>query len=131
MIPAVDRLTHTILDWELTTERSVECLQARVDRLPQARRYYADGLEAYQEVVYAPGVHTVSIGKQDMDTVEGCHADVRHDIAVLARKTRAVTRSEASLRDTIRLFVAAYNRRQLHHVRFPHYRRAIGDFLSP
>ncbi len=115
----------------MTSERSSERIQALVDRLPQARRYYSDGLETYQDVVYFPGVHTVSIGKADTYTVESCNADLRHYIAVLARKTRCVTRSEASLRDTIRLFVAAYNRRQLHHFRYPHYPRAITEFVSP
>ena len=109
----------------------MECLQEFVDRLPQARRYYSDGLEAYQDVVYLPGTHTVSVGKRDTFSVEGGNADLRHYIAVLARKTRCVTRSEASLRDTIRLFVAAYNRRQLHHFRYPHYPRSIGQFVSP
>ena len=88
-------------------------------------------MEAYQDLVYAPGRHTVSIGKRDTYTVEGCNADLRHYIAVLARKSRCVTRSEASLRDTIRLFVAAYNRRQLHLFRYPHYPRSIGQFVSP
>ncbi len=78
-----------------------------------------------------PGIHTVRVGKQDTYTVEGCNADVRHSIAVLARTTRCVTRSEASVRDTIRLFVAAYNRRQLQHFRYPHYRRSIGECVSP
>ncbi len=75
--------------------------------------------------------HTVRVGKQDTYSVEGCNADLRQYIAVLARKTRCVTRSQASLRDTMRLFVDAYNRRQLHAFRYPHYRRPITEFVSP
>ena len=127
----MDRCTHTILDWELTSERTVECVQALVDRLPQARRYYSDGFEVYQDVVYAPGRHTVSKGKRDTYTVEGGNADLRHYVAVLARKTRCVTRALASLRDTLRLVIAAYNQRQLHNFRYPHYRRALTEFVSP
>ena len=79
-------MTHMIVGWDLTRERTVEQIQALVDRLPQARRYYSDGLEAYQDIVYVPGQHTISVGKRDTYTVEGCNADIRHYIAVLARK---------------------------------------------
>lgn len=124
-------MTHTILGWDLTTERSVDQIQALVDRIPQARAYYSDGLEAYQDVVYAPGRHTVSVGKRDTSTVEGCNADIRHSIAVLARKTRCVARSADSLRDTLRIVIAAYNRQQLHRFRYPTYRCSLSDFVSP
>lgn len=109
----------------------MECLQNIVDRLPQARRYYSDGFEGYKDVVYYPGRHTVSVGKRDTYTVEGCNADLRQYIAVLARKTRCVTRSIASLRDSIRLFVAAYNLQQLHRFRYPDYPCHLTEFLSP
>ena len=124
-------MTHTILDWELTQERSVDCLQCLVDRLPQARRYYSDGFEGYEDVVYYPGRHTLSVGKRDTYTVEGCNADLRHYVAVLARKTRCVTRSVASLRDSICLFVAAYNQQQLHRFRYPEYSFSLIDVVSP
>jgi len=124
-------MTHTIVGWELTKERTVEQIQTLVDRLPQARRYYSDGLETYQDIVYVPGQHTVSVGKRDTYTVEGCNADIRHYIAVLARKTRCVSRSADSLRDTLRIVIAAYNRQQLHRFRYPKYRRALSDFVSP
>lgn len=127
----MDRITHTILDWDLTTERSTDGLQTLVDRLPQARHYYSDGFAGYQDVVYYPGRHTVSIGKRDTYTVEGCNADLRHYIAVLARKTRCVTRSVASLRDTIRLVVAAYNQQQLHRFRFPSSPCSLTECVSP
>lgn len=109
----------------------MDCLQRLVDRLPQARRYYSDGFEGYQDVVYYPGRHSVSAGKRDTYTVEGCNAELRHYIAVLARKTRCVTRSIASLCDSIRLFVSAYNQQQLHRFRYPHYPCSLIDFVSP
>ena len=109
----------------------MDCLQRLVDRLPQARRYYSDGFEGYQDVVYYPGCHTVSVGKRDTYNVEGCNAELRHYIAVLARKTRCVTRSIASLCDSIRLFVSAYNQQQLHRFRYPHYPCSLTDFVSP
>lgn len=124
-------MTHTILGWELTTERTLETIQALVDRLPQARRYYSDGFETYQDVVYAPGRHTVSVGKRDTYTVEGCNAELRHYIAVLVRKTRCVCRSAESLRASLKLMVHAYNRQQLHRFRYPQYRRPLTDFVSP
>ena len=124
-------MTHTIVGWELTKERTVEQIQTLVDRLPQARRYYSDGLETYQDIVYVPGQHTVSVGKRDTYTVEGCNADIRHYIAVLARKTRCVARSADSLRDTLRIVIAAYNRQQLHRFRYPKYQRSLSEFLSP
>lgn len=127
----MDRITHTLVDWELTQQRTVDCLQRLVDRLPQARRYYSDGFEGYQDVVYYPGRHSVSVGKRDTYTVEGCNADLRHYIAVLARKTRCVTRSIQSLRESIRIFVAAYNQQQLRRFRYPQYSFSLIDFVSP
>jgi IS1 family transposase len=65
-----------IIGWELMAERTVERLQAFVDRLPHARWYYSDGFEVYHAIVY-PGQHRVSAGKRDTDRVEGGNADLR------------------------------------------------------
>ncbi len=114
----------------MLAERTAEHLQAFVDRLPQAPWYYSDGFEVYQTIVY-PGQHRVSEGKRDTYTVEGSNADLRHYVAALARKTRCFARSEASLRDTLKLVMTAYNRQQLHNFRYPTYRRSLVEFVAP
>ncbi len=126
----MDRITHMILGWDLVAERTVERLQAFVDRLPHAQWYYSDGFDVYQALVY-PGQHRVSVGKRDTYSVEGGNADLRHYIAALARKTRCFARSVASLRDTLKLVITAYNRQHLHNFRYPTYRRSLVEFVSP
>lgn len=102
-----------------------------MDRLPQARHYYSDGFEPYQDVVYYHGRHIVTVGKRYTYTVEGCNADIRHCVAALARKTRCITRSPASLRDSICLFVFAYNLHRRHRFRYPQYPCSLTEFVSP
>jgi IS1 family transposase len=66
-----------IVGWELLVERTVEHIQALVDRLPPAAWYYSDGFDGYHGIVY-PGQQRVSAGKRDTYTVEGSNADLRH-----------------------------------------------------
>lgn len=119
-----------IVGWELLVERTVEHIQAWLDRLPYAAWDYSDGFEVYQGIVYS-GQHRVSEGKRNTSTVEGSNADLRHYVAALARKTRCFARSVTSLHDTLKLVITAYNRQHLHNFRYPKYRRSLVEFVSP
>ncbi len=123
-------MTHMIVGWDLLRERTVEQMQAFVDRLPHAAWYYSDGFEVYSAIVY-PGQHRVSEGKRDTFTVEGGNADLRHYVAALARKTRSFARSVAALHDTLKVVITAYNRQQLHNFRYPRHRRSLIEFVAP
>ncbi|MBN8594841.1 MAG: IS1 family transposase [Anaerolineae bacterium] len=53
--------------------------------------------------------------------VEGDNAELRHYLARLARRSRCFSRCIQALRRAIKLFVFAWNRRQLYLARYPHY----------
>jgi insertion element IS1 protein InsB len=63
--------------------------------------------------------------------VEGVNADLRHYLARLRRKSRCFSRCIHALRRAVRLFVYAYNQRQLYRWRFPAYAAFPMDFVSP
>jgi hypothetical protein len=63
--------------------------------------------------------------------VEGVNAELRHDLARLVRKSRGCSRCLQALRPAIKLFVCAWNRRQLYHQRCPDYPAHLIDFVYP
>lgn len=88
-------------------------LQYAVEPLPQAKRYFSDGLRSYQQVTWPePGEHEVSVGKNDTYTIEGMNAQLRHYLARLRRKTRCFSKSLTALAEAVALFVYGWNRRQ-------------------
>jgi IS1 family transposase len=85
-----------------------------VERNPQAAQYYSDDFATYHTLVYYPGPHAVAPGKSQTYSVEADDAELRHDLARLARKSRCFTSALDALRRAVKLFVPAWNRRQLH-----------------
>ena len=64
----------------------------------------------YQDVVF-PGKHIFNIhNKNDTFTVEGGHADLRHYIPALARRSRCFPRKLENLQAVLAVFVRAHNR---------------------
>ena len=59
------------------------------------------------------------------------NAELRHYLARLARKSRCFSRCPYALECALRLFVFAFNSRQLHKQRFPNYAAHVMDFVSP
>jgi insertion element IS1 protein InsB len=113
------------------TERIFQTMQPILDRSPQAERYFSDALSVYETLVYFPGKHRSVADKSQTYSVEADNAELRHYLARLARKSRCFSRSLRALWRAIKLFVFAWNRRQLYRRAFPNYPAHVRDFVCP
>ena len=111
--------------------RTEDGLQAVVDSAPQASTYYSDGFATYANLVYGVATYTAVLDKSQTYTVEGGNADLRHYLARLGRKSRCFSRCIGALRRAIKLFVWAYNQRQLWQAQYPQYTKHVIDFVPP
>jgi len=127
----VDRHTGCILGWRVSDERTEELLQAMVDEAPQAKYYYSDLFATYRSLIYTPGVHTPMPDKSQTYRVEGDNAELRHYLARLGRRSRCFSRCIEALRRAVKLFVYAWNRRQIYHSQYPKYPCDVRDFVCP
>ena len=127
----VDRHTSCILAWRVAAQREEALLQAMVDEAPQAKFYYSDLFAIYRNVVYAPGRYTPMPDKSETYRVEGDNAELRHDLARLARRNRSFSRTLHARFRAVKLFVFTWNRRQIYHQRFPSYPAFVLDFVCP
>jgi IS1 family transposase len=127
----VDRTTHCFLSWQVATDRDQATIQSLVDAAPRATQYYSDAWSGYANVVYFPGQHLSLPNKTQTYSVEAGNAELRHYLARLARASRCFSRSLDALRAALKLFVFAWNRRQLAKHQHPQYRFAVADFLYP
>jgi IS1 family transposase len=100
-----------------------------VDEAPKAKRYYSDAFEAYEHLWYHWGAYEVSQGKTDTYSVEADNAELRHDLARLARRSRCFSRCPEALQAALKLFMYCFNRRQLHKQRFPNYSAHVFQFV--
>ncbi len=130
MITAVDRATRCIVGWDVVTERTTEIMQALLDRSVQAARYYSDDFSTYHTLIYDPGQHQAFSDKSQTYAVEGDNAELRHYLARLARASRCFSRSLQALWRAVKLFVFAWNRRQLFKQAYPQYAPALFEFVS-
>lgn len=110
-------------------QRTQEALQELVDEAPKAKRYYSDALEAYNRLWYHGGVYQVSQGKNDTYSVEADHAELRHYLARLGRRSRCFSRCPEALKAALKLFMYGFNRRQWHKQRFPNYPAHVYQFI--
>jgi IS1 family transposase len=110
--------------------RSNDALQGVVDQAPQAQAYFSDGCATYGELVYGDAAYTALLDKSETYSVEGGNADLRHYLARLARTSRCFSRCMEALRRAIKLFVWAYNRRQIWNRRYPKHPKHVIDFAS-
>ena len=115
----------------MVAERTYEVMQAMLDRAPQAKRYFSDDFATYQALVYYPGKHKALPDKSETYSAEGDNAELRHYLARLARKSRCFSRSLRALWRSVKLFVFAWNRRQLYKRAFPRYPAHVRDFVYP
>lgn len=127
----VDRRSSCIVGWAVAAERSQETLQRMVDGAPQAAFYFSDLFATYRTLVYTPGIHTPMPDKSETYRVEGMNAELRHYLARLARKSRCFSRCLQALCRAVKLFVFAWNRRQLYRQRFPRYPAHLIHFVCP
>lgn len=124
-------MTRCIVGWAVVPERTTEALQARLDRSPQAQRYYSDDFSTYHSLVYYPARHPARRDKSQTYSVEADNAELRHYLARLARRSRCFSRCIHALRRAIKLFAFAWNRRQLFRRSFPNYPAHVKDFVYP
>ena len=94
----------------------------------QGSSYYSDLFSGYQTVLYWPAIHYPMPDKSETYSVEGDNAELRHYLARLVRKSRCFSRCEEALRKAVKLFVFAFNRRQLYKQQYPKYQAHIIDF---
>lgn len=127
----VDRATRCVLAWKVSTKRRAYEFQEMLAESVQGHDYYSDDYEAYKGVLYWPAIHYPMKDKSETYSVEGANADLRHYLARLHRRSRCFSRCEVALRNAVRLFVYAYNQRQLFRARYPHYNPPLMDFASP
>ena len=104
-------------------------MQPLLNQAKGASRYYSDGLETYQTLLYATGEHKVAPGKSQTYSVEGDNADIRHYLARLHKRSRCFSRCPQALKRAVWLFVYAYNKRQLAKREKPQYNYNLIDFL--
>lgn len=127
----VDRATRCITSWAVVWERTWEAMQGGRAGVPPAAQYYSDGFATYQTLVYYPGRHAVAPGKSQTYSVEADNAELRHYLARLGRKSRCFSRSIDALRRAVKIFVYAWNRRQLQRRAFPRYTVHLMNFVEP
>ena len=127
----VDRATSCIVGWCVGYERTETVMQAMVDAAPQAVLYYSDDFSTYSALIYKPGQHLAMPDKSQTYRVEGDNAELRHYLARLARRSRCFSRSVLALQRALKLFVYAWNRRQLYRQQYPDYPAHVMQFTSP
>lgn len=127
----VDRRSSCILGWAIASERTDAGLQAMVDEAPQAAFYFSDLFALYRRLIYHPGRHTPMPDKSQTYRVEGVNAELRHYLARLARRSRCFSRCLQALTRAVKLFVFAWNRRQLYRQHFPRYPAHLIHFVCP
>jgi insertion element IS1 protein InsB len=131
IITDVDRVTRCIVGWDVVWERTCTALQAMLDRAPFARHYYSDAFVTYRTLVYSPGCHTALTDKSQTYSVEADNAELRHYLARLVRRSRCFSRCVHALWRSIKLFVFAWNRRQLFKLQFPNTVAHVRNFVYP
>ena len=106
-------------------------MQAMLDRSPQAQQYYSDAFSVYETLVYFPGHWRSFEDKSHTYSVEADNSELRHYLACLVRKSRCFSRCIRALWRRLKLFVFAWNRRQLYKRQFPKYPAHVRHFLYP
>lgn len=127
----MDRATSCVVGWAVSEQRDLDLLQHLVDESLPARFYYSDLYAGWRGLIYSQGIYTPMPNKSQTFRVEGVNAELRHYLARLARRSRCFSRSIHALSRAIKLFVFAWNRRQLYLQRYPHYPAHLIDFLYP
>ncbi len=127
----VERATSCIVGWAVSASCDEQQWQAVLDAAPQAVLYYSDGSPTYLALLYHPGMHIALPDKSQTYRVEGDNAELRHYLARLARRSRCFSRSLVALTRAVKLFVYAWNRRQLHKQSYPAYSAHVMQFAYP
>lgn len=116
----VDRSSRCVLSWRVVWERTPEVAQEMIYEAP-AGQYYSDQFSLYEKLHYGTSPYLALRDKSETYAVEADNAELRHYLARLARRSRCFSRSIDALRRHVKLFVHAWNRRQLHRRLQPRY----------
>jgi IS1 family transposase len=127
----VERSTSCIVGWAVAATCDEAHWQAVLDAAPQAVLYYSDASPTYLALLYHPGIHVALPNKSQTYRVEGDNAELRHYLARLARKSRCFSRCLLALTQAVKVFVYAWNRRQLYKRAYPAYPAHLIDFVYP
>ena len=128
MITLVDRASRCFLGYQVVKKRSTDYVQAMIDAVPPAKNYFSDGYSIYWSAEYGGSRYISLRNKSETYSVEAGNAELRHYLARLTRKSRCFTRSIAALERAVKLFVNAWNRRQIHNRAYPNYHADVSDF---
>ncbi|MEO8393282.1 MAG: IS1 transposase [Chloroflexota bacterium] len=96
-------------------------MQRIVEQAPPAAFYFSDLFVSYRSLVYTPRHYTPMPDQSETDRVEGMNAELRHHWERLVRKSHCSSCCIEALQWAVKLFVFAWNRRQLYRLRFPPY----------
>ncbi|MBX7253831.1 MAG: hypothetical protein K1X50_17750 [Candidatus Promineofilum sp.] len=124
----VDRHTRCFLSWRVVWERTAEVAQAMLYETA-AGQYYSDQYTLYLKLHYGPSPYQALADKSETYAVEADNAELRHYLARLARRSRCFSRSIEALRRHVKLFVYAWNKRQLHRRLHPCYPAHLIQFI--
>ncbi len=127
----VDRETRCILAWKVSYKRTGYEFQEMLAESVQGHDYYSDDYDAYKTVLYWPSIHHPMPDKSQTYSVEGSNADFRHYLARLRRRSRCFSRKKEALHNAVKLFIYAYNQRQLYKYRYPNYAPPLMSFATP
>ena len=111
--------------------RNGTIMQDILNQSPQGSSYYSDLYSSYQTVLYWPAIHHPMPDKSETYSVEGDNAELRHYLARLARRSRCFSRCKKALTRAVKLFILAFNRRQLYKQKYPQYPTDLIDFIYP
>jgi len=100
-----------------------------VDEAPKAKRYYSDAFDADERLWYHWGGYEGSQGKSVTYWVETDNAEPSHYLARLGRRLRCFSCCPEALKAALKLFMYAFNRRQLHKQAFPNSPAHVYQFI--
>lgn len=124
----IDRQSRCFLSWRVVHDRTAEVAQAMVYEAP-AQRYYSDRFGLYFNFHYGISHYLAMWDKSETYSVEAGNAELRHYLARLARRSRCFSRSIEALRRHVKLFIYAWNRRQLYRRLHPNYPAHVIHFI--
>lgn len=125
----MERASSCIVGFLVSQKRDEATLQNLLDQSPRARWYYSDLMASYKKLLYYPGKHTPMPNKSETYRVEGMNAELRHYLARLHRRSRCFSRCADALRRNVKLFVYAWNQRQLYKQQYPNYAAHLFEFI--
>ena len=115
----VDRRTICVTARVVDTQLIVEMIQHKADAAPQGAFYFSGLLAQYRQVIYYPGLYTLLSDTSETYRVEGDNAELCHYPAHLARRSLCILCCIEACRCAIKVFVYAWNSRQLYKASFP------------